>query len=52
MQPFRGSAIDWEAAEPRNRQSCLEPCGVMPVRLFAVRCNRRYLFRRLLRAWL
>jgi hypothetical protein len=34
MQPFPGSAIDWEAAEPHNRQSCLEPCGVVPVRLF------------------
>jgi hypothetical protein len=34
MQLFPGSVIDWEAAEPRNRQSCLEPRGVMPARLF------------------
>jgi hypothetical protein len=37
MQPFPGSTIDWLAAEPRNRQSYLEPRGVTPARLFAVR---------------
>jgi hypothetical protein len=42
MQPFPISSIDREAAEPRNRQSYQEPCGVMPARLFvAVQCNRR-----------
>jgi hypothetical protein len=33
MQPFPVSSIDEEAAEPHNRQSCQEPCGVMPARL-------------------
>src|SRR6202166_1304513 len=33
MQPFPVSSIDEEAAEPCNRQSCQEPCGVMPARL-------------------
>jgi hypothetical protein len=33
MQPFPVSSIDEEAAEPHNRQSRQEPCGVMPARL-------------------
>jgi hypothetical protein len=33
MKPFPVSSIDEEAAEPRNRQSRQEPCGVMPARL-------------------
>src|SRR3984957_6123581 len=41
MQPFSASRIERTAAEPRNRQSCQEPRGVMPVRLFAVRRIRR-----------
>jgi hypothetical protein len=42
MQPFPVSSIDREAAEPRNRQSYQEPCGVTPARLFAaLQCNRR-----------
>jgi hypothetical protein len=32
LRPLMG-----QAAEPRNRQSLLEPCGVMPARLFTVR---------------
>jgi hypothetical protein len=39
MQLFAGRSIDAAAAEPRKRQSYQEPCGVMPVRLFAVRCS-------------
>jgi hypothetical protein len=33
MQLFPASQIEKAAAEPRSRQSCLEPCGVMPARL-------------------
>jgi hypothetical protein len=34
MEPSPASSIDEKAAEPHNRQSRLEPCGVMPARLF------------------
>src|SRR6266851_6830837 len=33
MQPFPVLSIDGTAAEPRNRQSRSEPCGVTPARL-------------------
>src|ERR1700730_16118985 len=33
MQLFPVLSIDGTAAEPRNRQSCSEPCGVTPARL-------------------
>jgi hypothetical protein len=45
MQPFAAWAIDHPAAEPRNRQSYQEPCGVMPARLFAAQ-QQLYPFRR------